>query len=218
MTAVEERERMVDHQLVRRGIVDERVLAAMRAVPRHEFVPEELRERAYRDEPLPIGDAQTISQPYMVALMTEALELRGGERVLEIGTGSGYQAAVLAQLCRRVYTVERHKPLLREAEARFRALRLHNVTTRLGDGFLGWPELAPFDRIIVTAAPADPPPALTLQLAPHGCLVIPLGAERRLQRLTRFRRVGDEIVREDLGPVRFVPLIEGLPPETEASW
>ena len=200
------------------GVTDTRVLSAIERVPREIFTPSSLRDRAYEDTALPIGHGQTLSQPSVVGLMTQALELGPRAKVLEIGTGSGYQAAVLAHLCRRVYTIERHKPLIIEAEARFKQLRLHNVTTRLGDGWQGWPEQAPFERIIVTAAPAEVPAALLDQLAPDGFLVVPIGAEKRTQMLTRFRRTPAGIAREEIGPVRFVPLVEGLPPESEPSW
>jgi protein-L-isoaspartate(D-aspartate) O-methyltransferase len=206
MTAVEERERMVDHQLVRRGIVDERVLAAMRAVPRHEFVPEELRERAYRDEPLPIGDAQTISQPYMVALMTEALELRGGERVLEIGTGSGYQAAVLAEMGARVYTIERLSSLAAAAAGHLAARGYAAVHVRLGDGSEGWPEEAPFDAVLVTAAVRELPRSPLGQVAVGGKMVVPIGADDR-QELVRIRRTPGGLREDYLGGCRFVKLI-----------
>jgi protein-L-isoaspartate(D-aspartate) O-methyltransferase len=198
-------------ELRREGIFDTRVLSAIERVPREAFVPEALRAQAYANTALPISSGQTISQPYVVAYMTQLLELGERMKVLEIGTGSGYQAAVLARLCRRVYTIERHRPLLREAEARFRALGLHNITTRLGDGSKGWPEQAPFERIIVTAAAAQVPETLRSQLADGGIMVIPVG-DRHSQEIWRVRREADSYSIEELLPVRFVPLVEGLPP------
>lgn len=196
------------------GITDARVLGAIERVPREAFLPETFRDRAYENVALPVGHGQTISQPLVVAHMTEALEVGPRHKVLEIGTGSGYQAAVLAKLCRRVFTIERHRDLLKLAEERFAALRIHNITTRHGDGAKGWPEQAPFDRIIVTAAAAEMPPVLLQSLVDGGVLVIPVGEERRDQKLLRIRRKGEEFIREDLGGVRFVPLVGGLPRET----
>ena len=201
-----ERERMVEEQLIRRGIVDERVLEAMRRVPRHLFVPEHLRHLAYRDSPLPIGEGQTISQPYIVALMTQALELKGSEKVLEIGTGSGYQAAILSLLAREVYTVERILSLARRAERILARLGYTNVRVKVGDGSLGWPEHAPYEAIIVTAATEQVPPPLREQLADGGRLVAPVGG-RWSQTLIRLRRRGDQFVREHLTAVVFVPLV-----------
>ena len=204
-------------QLIRRirqnGISDESVLAAVAAVPRERFVPPELELFAWEDQALPIGHEQTISQPSVVAHMTALLELLPTHRVLEIGTGSGYQAAVLARLCRRVYTVERRPPLLAGARARFAGLGLDGIATRLGDGTRGWPEEAPFDRILVTAGAAErePPPALPDQLAVGGVLVIPLADERWEQRLVRIRRNETGFQREESWPVRFVPLVADLP-------
>ena len=193
------------------GVTDSRVLGAMERVPREAFVPAAFRDQAWENVALPIGQAQTISQPLVVALMTQALEVGERHKVLEIGTGSGYQAAVLAKLCRRVFTIERHRALLREAEKRFAELKLHNVTTRFGDGSKGWPEQQPFDRIMVTAAAPAVPQVLIDSLTEGGILVAPVGEERRDQQLLRIRRTKDGIVAEDLGPVRFVPLVEGLP-------
>ncbi|WP_420822829.1 protein-L-isoaspartate(D-aspartate) O-methyltransferase [Allostella humosa] len=198
-------------ELRRQGISDTRVLGAMERIPRDTFVPLPFRDQAYEDTALPIGHGQTISQPTVVARMTEALELNDRHRVLEIGTGSGYQAAVLARLCRRLYTIERHRDLLQTAETRFRELRLHNVTTRWGDGMKGWPESAPFDRIIVTAAGLEIPDLLTDQLAPGGIIVIPVGERGDNQRLVRMVRDADGLVCSDMGTVRFVPLVAGLP-------
>jgi len=200
-------------ELRRHGVTDTRVLSAIERVPREEFTPPNFRDQAYEDTALPIGHGQTLSQPTVVGLMSQALEAGPRMKVLEIGTGSGYQGAILAQLCRRVYTIERHKPLLDDAEAKFKKLRLHNITTRLGDGWLGWPEQAPFDRIIVTAAPPDVPQALMDQLAPDGIIVLPLGSEKRSQRLVRIRKTESGPVQEDITAVRFVPMVKGLPNE-----
>jgi protein-L-isoaspartate(D-aspartate) O-methyltransferase len=199
---------MVEHQLERRGIADPLVLEAMRKVPREAFVPPELADEAYADGPLPIGEGQTISQPYIVALMAEALELRGAERVLEIGAGSGYAAAVLAEIAAELYTVERHARLAEEAAARLTRLGYDNVHVRVGDGSLGWPEHAPFDAIVVAAGAPEVPEALKEQLAVGGRLVIPVGQGRTLQDLLRLRRLSEtEYQREELGGVRFVPLV-----------
>jgi protein-L-isoaspartate(D-aspartate) O-methyltransferase len=193
------------------GVADNRVLGAIERVPRERFVPAAFAEQAYENVALPIGHGQTISQPLVVALMTEALDLGERHKVLEIGTGSGYQAAVLARLCRRVFTIERHRGLLKEAEARFAQLRLSNITTRFGDGGKGWPEQAPFDRVIVTAAAPDVPGPLLDSLTADGILVAPVGPVRGEQQLLRVRRTADAFAIDDLGPVRFVPLVEGLP-------
>ncbi len=198
------RRRMVREQIERRGVRDGRVLAAMAGVPRHLFVPEALRERAYEDGPLPIGGGQTISQPYIVAFMTEAARPGPGDRVLEVGTGSGYQAAVLASIVAHVYTIEIRPELAQEARARLAALGYRNVTVRVGDGHAGWPEEAPFDAIVVTAAPEVVPPALVGQLASGGRLVIPIGSED--QQLVRLTRTAEGVERETLLPVRFVPM------------
>lgn len=204
--------------LRRAGISDTAVLNAMERVPRERFIPQPFIDQSYENCPLPIGHGQTISQPQVVAQMTEALAVDKRCRVLEIGTGSGYQAAVLAKLCRRVYTIERIRPLLAEAEWRFRDLGLHNVTTRFGDGNKGWPEAAPFDRILVTAAAAGPeiPPALLDQLAVGGVLVAPIG-DRTEQMVVRCRRTELRVEREELWPVRFVPLMSDAVSGTDPS-
>jgi len=195
------------------GVTDTRVLSAIERIPREEFTPPSFRDQAYEDTALPIGHGQTLSQPSVVGLMTQALEVGPRMKVLEVGTGSGYQAAILSLLCRRLYTIERHRPLLDEAEARFKRLRLHNITSRHGDGWAGWPEQAPFDRIILTAAPPDIPTVLLDQLSVGGIMVLPVGTEKRAQRLVRIRRTDSGIVQEDIGAVRFVPMVHGLPPE-----
>jgi protein-L-isoaspartate(D-aspartate) O-methyltransferase len=196
-----------------RGLADEiksaRVLEAMGRVPRHLFVPGVSLRQAYWDHPAPIGYGQTISQPTVVAIMTEALELRGSERVLEIGTGSGYQAAILSLLASEVYTIEIVNELAEEARARLRQLGYMNVHVRGGDGYKGWPDGAPFDRILVTAAPDVLPRALLDQLAEGGVLVAPVGPNSWSQRLLRYRKKGGRILSEDLGGVRFVPMVPG---------
>jgi protein-L-isoaspartate(D-aspartate) O-methyltransferase len=201
-----ERERMVEAQIAARGVRDPRVLAAMRSVPRHRFTQPPGHPEAYRDHPLTIGEGQTISQPYIVALMTEALALQGDERVLEIGTGSGYQTAVLAELAAEVYTVERLEPLAAQARERFKALGLGNIHTRVGDGTQGWPEQAPYDAILVTAASPGMPRSLTEQLVDGGRMVIPVGGQD-FQTLNRVTRKGDAFDEEPICSVRFVKLI-----------
>lgn len=195
-------------EIRRCGVTDSRVLTAIESVPRELFVPAGLAAYAHEDSALPIACRQTISQPSLVALMTDALAVGERMKVLEIGTGSGYQSAILARLCRRVYTIECHRKLVKDAEKRFQALDIHNITTRVGDGTLGWPEQAPFPRIMVTAAAAAPPPALLDQLAPGGRMVIPLGPSPDEQILCRITREDSEFHRQDLIAVRFVPLIE----------
>ncbi|MDE2999309.1 MAG: protein-L-isoaspartate(D-aspartate) O-methyltransferase [Gemmatimonadota bacterium] len=198
------RKRMVKIQIERRGIRERRVLNALLGVPRHLFVPEHLKERAYDDGALPIGEDQTISQPYIVAKMTELLNLKGDEIVLEVGTGSGYQAAVLAKLVREVYTIEIVPSLARQAEERLRNMGYDNVRVRLGDGYRGWEEHAPFDAVIVTAAPDHVPPKLVEQLREGGRMVIPVGTDN--QHLTLLVRERDGVKEERVIPVRFVPM------------
>jgi protein-L-isoaspartate(D-aspartate) O-methyltransferase len=198
------REEMVAAQIEARGVRDARTLAAMRKVPRHLFVPPDLAAVAYGDSPLPIGQGQTISQPYIVAFMTEALGLRGGETVLEVGTGSGYQAAVLAEIAARVYTIEIVAPLAEEARERLVRLGYRNVEVRAGDGYQGWPEKAPFDAVIVTAAAPRIPEPLKQQLKDGGRLVIPVGEE--YQELIVVTRRGTAYVENRVLPVRFVPM------------
>jgi protein-L-isoaspartate(D-aspartate) O-methyltransferase len=207
---VRARQAMVMEQIEARGIRDEATLAAMRAVARHEFVPRELAAQAYEDHPLSIGHGQTISQPYVVAFMTEALHLHRGQTVLEVGTGSGYQAAVLAHMAARVYTIEIVEPLAREAEERLARLGCDNVEVRAGDGYLGWPEAAPFDGIIVTAAAPRIPEPLKAQLKDGGRLVIPVGDE--LQEIVVVTRRGNDFEERRVLPVRFVPMTGKIRP------
>jgi len=218
MSAEETRKiRLVMH-LRSMGISDTAVLSAMEKVPRDAFVPVQMRDQAYEDIALPIGRGQTISQPLVVATMTQALELTSRDKVLEIGTGSGYQTCVLAQLCRRVYSIERHKPLLIQAEAMFDRLKLRNITAIAGDGMKGWPDQAPFDRIICTAAAqGEPPHALLQQLRIGGVMVIPVALNEH-QVLRRYKKEGeDTFAVKDLMPVRFVPLLPNLAPASESA-
>jgi protein-L-isoaspartate(D-aspartate) O-methyltransferase len=202
------RQRMIDYQLLARGLRDQNVLDAINAVPREEFVPTELVEFAYSDTPLPIAASQTISQPYIVALMTAALELKDGERVLEVGTGSGYAAAILAEIAGEVYTIERHKILADTARRKLQDMGYDNIHVLHGDGSLGWPEHAPFDAIVVAAGGPEVPETLKQQLAIGGRLVIPVGSSLHMQTLLRVRRISEySYQQEDLGGVRFVPLI-----------
>lgn len=195
---------MVTQQIVSRGITDEDVIDAMLTVERHKFVPNQYEKFAYDDYPLPIGEGQTISQPYIVALMTELVNLHPTDKVLEIGTGSGYQAAVLALLVRDVYTIELIPSLAQSAEQRLKTLGYDNVHVRCGDGFLGWPDAAPFDAIIITCAPPNVPQPLIEQLAEGGHLVVPLGED--FQMLTLFEKSEGELKETSLIPVRFVPM------------
>jgi protein-L-isoaspartate(D-aspartate) O-methyltransferase len=208
-------------ELKRQGIRDERVLDAIATTPRELFIDEPFIDSAYHNSALPIACGQTISQPFVVAYMSEHLDLGENMRVLEIGTGSGYQAAILSPLCRRVYTIERHRPLLEQARARFKKLKLENVVTRHGDGFAGWPEQAPFDRIIVSCAVQQTPPQLIEQLKPGGVLIAPVGnvsksdgfgtLESFSQQLTKIIRTESGVKEEVLIPVVFVPMLSGLP-------
>ena len=198
---------MIRQQLAERNIRDRSVLAAMDKVPRHVFVPPDLRLYAYADRPLPIGEGQTISQPYIVGLMTQILEIQESDNVLEIGTGSGYQAAVLAELCKNVYTIEIIPSLGKRAEQLLGHMGYQNIHIKIGDGYYGWPEHAPFDGIIVTAAAAEVPKALIDQLAIGGRLVMPVGGEFQVQKLMRLEKREDgSVSREIILPVRFVPL------------
>lgn len=198
------------------GVTDTRVLSAIEHIPREFFVPEAFRDKAYEDTALPIDSGQTISQPSIVAWMTWALQVGDRMRVLEIGTGSGYQAAVLSKLCRMVYSIERHRDLLAVAEARFKELRISNIMTQAGDGSKGWKIAAPFDRIIVTAAAHAVPAALLDQLAEGGIMVIPVGSSTE-QILLRIEKTPDGIKQQHLMSVRFVPLVEGGIPQAKAS-
>ncbi len=196
--------------LRQRGVTNRRVLTAMEEIDRGIFVKGFFSDRAYDDMPLPIASGQTISQPSVVGLMTQALDVRPKCKVLEVGTGSGYQAAILSRLGRRIYTIDRHRPLVREARAIFERLGLHNITAITGDGSFGLPEQAPFERIIVTAAAEDPPGPLLAQLAIGGIMVLPVGQSDAVQTLLKVVRTQDGFDYEELMPVRFVPLLEGL--------
>lgn len=200
-----EREQMVERQIARRGIRTERVLEAFRAVPRHLFVPEGRRQYAYADGPLPIGEGQTISQPYIVALMTDLLRLTGEEKVLEVGTGSGYQAAILGELAGEVYTIERHENLARRSRSLLEEMGYVKITVHVGDGTLGLPEEAPFQAVLVTAGGPEVPQTLLDQLADGGRLVMPVGGHTG-QMLEVWERKGEECTREAVTPVAFVPL------------
>jgi protein-L-isoaspartate(D-aspartate) O-methyltransferase len=198
------RRQMVEEQIIARGIKDSNVINAMLKVERHKFVPKEYEKYAYTDGPLPIGEDQTISQPYIVALMTEVLQLKGGEKVLEIGTGSGYQAAVLSLIAKEVYTIEIIPALAKSAKERLESLGYKNVYVRCGDGFLGWPEKAPFDGIIITCAAPRVPEPLVEQLAEGGRIVMPEGDE--FQMLVLYRKIKGRLEKQELIPVRFVPM------------
>jgi protein-L-isoaspartate(D-aspartate) O-methyltransferase len=198
---------MVEQDIEKRGVKDALVLKAMRKVQRHLFVEQSLWPKAYSDHPLPIGDGQTISQPYVVALMTEALALRGGERVLEVGTGSGYQAAILAEIVKEVFTIEIRPELYTKVRERLQKLGYHNIRVKQGDGYLGWPEYAPFDAIIVTASPNHIPPPLLGQLKEGGRLIIPLGSTTFHQNLTLVTKRRGKVEVKELGSVAFVPLV-----------
>lgn len=201
------RERMVREQIEARGVTDKTVLNAMRKLPRHLFVEEALANKAYTDGPLPIGEGQTISQPYIVALMSELLEVEPGMKVLEIGTGSGYQAAVLAEMGAEVFTVERIKKLFFAARKRFMDMRMFSVKLKLDDGTMGWPEEAPYDRIIVTAGGPEVPEPLVEQLADPGRMVIPVGVSKRSQTLILIEKRDGEVIRTNKGSCAFVDLV-----------
>jgi protein-L-isoaspartate(D-aspartate) O-methyltransferase len=214
MTGVEPRVIQLVMSLRGSGVTDRHVLGAIERTPRNVFVPERFQDRAFDDRALPIDCGQTISQPLIVGLMTQLLEVDDRSKVLEIGTGSGYQAAILSRLSRRVYTIERYRTLAKEAEARFAELRLTNITTRIGDGTKGWPEQAPFDRIIVTAGAPIRPDTLLSQLKPGGIAVVPVNNDSGTQTLFRYTRTSAEVLDEDaIMDVRFVPLVDG---ETKA--
>ncbi|QNT68985.1 protein-L-isoaspartate(D-aspartate) O-methyltransferase [Defluviicoccus vanus] len=193
--------------LRRAGVTDTRVCGAIERIPRDLFVPHHFQDKAYENTALPIGCHQTLSAPIVVGMMTQALDVGERMKVLEIGTGSGYHAAVLSRLCRRVYSIERYRDLQKEAEQRFARLGLHNITTKVGDGTFGWPEQAPFERIVITAAANDVPPLLGNQLAIGGLMVLPIDDGGGQQRLWRVRRTVDGFDTDDMGEIRFVPLI-----------
>ena len=201
-----QRRKMVEEQLVERGINDLRLLEVVSRVPRHLFVQESLQHRAYGDTPLPIGENQTISQPYIVGAMTEALDLKGEERVLEIGTGSGYQTAIIAELCSQVFTIERLNNLSRKAQNVLESLNYMNIVFKMFDGTYGWPDQAPFDAILITASAPEIPGSLVKQLGDGGRLVAPIG-EADKQKLVVLTKNGDRVSRRDLGDCKFVPLI-----------
>lgn len=212
----QERQLMVEMQLRRRGINDQRVLDAMLCIPRHLFVPQDYRKQAYEDHPIPIGEGQTISQPFIVAVSLQALALKGSEKVLEVGTGSGYQTALLARLAAWVYSIDRHASLAREAEVTLATLGLSNVQTAIGDGSQGWPEYAPFDAMLVSAAAPDVPRSLLEQLSNAGRMVIPVGPPHA-QELQLVQRRNGQLQTETIEGCRFVPLVGaegyGAPPE-----
>lgn len=202
-----QRELMVENQIAQRGITNELVLEAMRKVPRHLLVPEKIRSYAYEDRPLPIGEGQTISQPYIVAYMTELIDPKPNMRVLEIGTGSGYQAAVLAEIVKEVYTIEIMEGLGKRAQRDLKSMGYKNIHVRIGDGYKGWPEESPFDAIIVTAAPEEIPQPLLDQLAEGGRLIIPVGQEGKVQKMVMARKVKGKIKTSYLSNVMFVPFL-----------
>ncbi|MBW1737621.1 MAG: protein-L-isoaspartate(D-aspartate) O-methyltransferase, partial [Deltaproteobacteria bacterium] len=203
------REHMVKQQIMARGVEEPRVLEAMRKVPRHLFVPEKYRAFSYRDHPLPIGQGQTISQPYIVAFMTEALDLKPDEKVLEIGTGSGYQAAILAELVKEVYTIEIVEKLGKRAQRTLEILGYKNIHVKIGDGYKGWPEKAPFDAVIVTCAPERIPEALVQQLNDGGRMIIPVGKAGAIQELVRAVKKKGKLKTNEVMRVRFVPMVKG---------
>ena len=217
--SVESRKIRLVMDLRNAGVTDTKVLAAIERVPRERFVEEAFLDQAYANQALPISCGQTISQPLVVGLMTQALEISDRQKVLEVGTGSGYQAAILCKLARRVYTIERHRDLLLEAERRFAALGIHNITTMVGDGYKGWPAQAPFERILVTAAARIVPPDLVAQLSDEGgIMVIPVGdVGGQNQEVIRVRKNGNTFESERLFPVRFVPLVQGVPQAAEGG-
>lgn len=197
-------------KLKEQGITDEKVLKVIADIPREDFIPDFLRAQAYENAALPIENEQTISQPYIVAYMTQELQVNNSHKVLEIGTGSGYQAAVLSKLCKRLFTIERHMPLFKGAEEMFKKLRLYNITTLFGNGMKGWKEQQPFDRIMVTAAGEEIPDELLYQLKDGGKMIIPVGAQNETQHVVRITRQGDDFDVKTLLPVKFVPLLSGI--------
>ncbi|MEE8431688.1 MAG: protein-L-isoaspartate(D-aspartate) O-methyltransferase [Candidatus Desulfatibia sp.] len=212
------RKKMVDYQIRRRGISNQKVLSAMALIPRHLFVPAELINKAYDDHPLPIGQGQTISQPYIVALMTESLQLKGGERVLEIGTGSGYQAAILAKTAKEVYTIEIKEKLFKKADKLLQSMDFNNVQIRRGDGYFGWAEAAPFDGIMITAAVDHIPPPLLKQLKDRGRLILPLGNPFSYQNLSLVTKNKDDYSVRQITGVLFVPMTgQALSPNSSSK-
>ncbi|MFP4018686.1 MAG: protein-L-isoaspartate(D-aspartate) O-methyltransferase [Bacteroidales bacterium] len=203
-----EKQQMVKQQIVDRGIKDPKVIAAMKDVDRHVYVPKNYRDMAYSDRPLPIGDGQTISQPYIVALMTESLELEEGDKVLEIGTGSGYQAAVLSHITSEIYSIEIIEELAEEAKENLQKQGYDSIKLKIGDGYKGWGEYAPFDAIIVTCAPSDIPEPLKEQLAEGGRMVIPIG-DKFIQELVLLKKKNGELEKQEISSVRFVPMLDG---------
>ncbi|MBT5765415.1 MAG: protein-L-isoaspartate(D-aspartate) O-methyltransferase [Kordiimonadaceae bacterium] len=208
--SLDDKKKTLLNKLKEQGITDEIVLAVIADIPREDFIPDFLRSQAYENAALPIESEQTISQPYIVAYMTQELRVTKNHKVLEIGTGSGYQAAVLAKLCKRLFTIERHMPLFKGAEEMFKKLRLYNITTLFGNGMKGWKEQQPFDRIMVTAAGEEIPDELLYQLKDGGIMIIPLGAQDETQHVVRITRNGDDFDVKTLLPVKFVPLLSGI--------
>ncbi len=208
--SLDDKKKTLLNKLKEQGITDEIVLEVIADVPREDFIPDFLRSQAYENAALPIESEQTISQPYIVAYMTQELRVTKNHKVLEIGTGSGYQAAVLAKLCKRLFTIERHMPLFKGAEEMFKKLRLYNITTLFGNGMKGWKEQQPFDRIMVTAAGEEIPDELLYQLKDGGIMIIPVGAQDETQHVVRITRNGDDFDVKTLLPVKFVPLLSGI--------
>lgn len=208
--SLDDKKKTLLSKLKEQGITDEIVLEVIADIPREDFIPDFLRSQAYENAALPIESEQTISQPYIVAYMTQELRVTKNHKVLEIGTGSGYQAAVLAKLCKRLFTIERHMPLFKGAEEMFKKLRLYNITTLFGNGMKGWKEQQPFDRIMVTAAGEEIPDELLYQLKDGGIMIIPLGAQDETQHVVRITRNGDDFDVKTLLPVKFVPLLSGI--------
>lgn len=208
--SLKSKKRQLFEKLRAQGITDETVLEAIADLPREDFIADYLRQQAYENAALPIDSGQTISQPYIVAYMTQELKVKNTHKVLEIGTGSGYQAAVLSKLCKRLFTIERHMPLHSTAEEMFKKLRLYNITTLFGNGIKGWPEQQPFDRIMVTAAGEEIPDELLYQLKDGGIMVMPVGSQDETQHIIRITREGDKFDVKTLLPVKFVPLLSGI--------
>ncbi|HPF45243.1 MAG: protein-L-isoaspartate(D-aspartate) O-methyltransferase [Alphaproteobacteria bacterium] len=209
-SSLKSKKKQLIENLRAQGITDEKVLEVISEIPREDFIPDFLRNQAYENAALPIESGQTISQPYIVAYMTQELQVEKKHKVLEIGTGSGYQAVVLAKLCKRLFTIERHMPLYKSAEEMFKKLRIFNITTLFGNGIKGWKEQEPFDRIMVTAAGEEIPDELLYQLKDGGIMIIPVGAQDETQHIIRITRHGDDFDVKTLLPVKFVPLLSGI--------